>query len=498
MKSKKALALALVCARDLETLEQAKKLVRVVYEELPAVYGPEEASAPGAPEVIMGNRGNLQAHRHVVRGNADEAIKHSKYVLHEKFETPWTEHAFLEPECCVALPLENGGVKLLTTDQSAHTTQHECSAMLGVDFAHCQVENMLVGGGFGGKEDMSVQHHAALIAYIARVPVKVKLTRQESLLVHPKRHPMWMDFTMGCDENGIIQGVKAKVYSDTGAFASLGGPVLERACTHAAGPYNYQNFEIEGTAYYTNNPPAGAFRGFGVTQTCFATETLLNEMADKVGITPWEIRYRNAIRPGQELPNGQIVGPETGLVETLEAIKPYYDEAVKNGSFRQDLYYRLNVVNVNIPPLRERPDDIIVLAKHFAKKYSELNEIDLKPLSAGAEQKLLNYLWPGNVRELENTLHRAVLLSTGNEIGEDAVILDSQDAVINRNENGVMTGAEFVGNTVASVERNLIIDTLKHTMGNRTTAANILGISIRTLRNKLKQYQNEGFDIPEI
>ena len=237
----------------------------------------------------------------------------------------------MEPECCVAIPLDNGGVKLLTTDQSAHTTQHECSAMLGVDFAHCQVENMLVGGGFGGKEDMSVQHHAALIAYIARVPVKVKLSRQESILVHPKRHPMWMDFTMGCDENGIIQGVKASVVSDTGGFASLGGPVLERACTHAAGPYHYENFEIEGHAYYTNNPPAGAFRGFGVTQTCFATETLLNEMADLVGISPWEIRYRNAIRPGEVLPNGQIVGPETGLVETLEAIKPYYDEAVKNG-----------------------------------------------------------------------------------------------------------------------------------------------------------------------
>ena len=136
---------------------------------------------------------------------------------------------------------------------------------------------------------------------------------------------------MGCDENGIIQGVKASVVSDTGAFASLGGPVLERACTHAAGPYAYENFEIEGRAYYTNNPPAGAFRGFGVTQTCFCTETLLNEMAELVGISPWEIRYRNAIRPGGVLPNGQIVDESTGLVETLEAIKPAYDEAVKSG-----------------------------------------------------------------------------------------------------------------------------------------------------------------------
>ena len=148
-----------------------------------------------------------------------------------------------------------------------------------------------------------LQHHAALMAYVARVPVKVKLSRQESILVHPKRHSMDMEFTMGCDENGIIQGVKASVVSDTGAFASLGGPVLERACTHAAGPYAYENFEIEGHAYYTNNPPAGAFRGFGVTQTCFCTETLLNQMADLVGISPWEIRYRNAIRPGGVLPD---------------------------------------------------------------------------------------------------------------------------------------------------------------------------------------------------
>ncbi len=172
------------------------------------------------------------------------------------------------------------------------------------------------------------------------------------------------------------------------------------------------------------------------------------------------------------------------------------DEAVKNGTFRQDLYYRLNVVNLNIPALRERPDDVVVLAKHFAKKYSELNDIPLKPISKEAEQKLLNYLWPGNVRELENTIHRAVLLSTGEEIDSSAIILDDENSVINK-EDEVMSGAEFVGNTLANAERNLIIDTLKHTMGNRTTAANILGISIRTLRNKLKQYQEEGIDIPQ-
>ncbi len=171
-------------------------------------------------------------------------------------------------------------------------------------------------------------------------------------------------------------------------------------------------------------------------------------------------------------------------------------EAVKNGTFRQDLYYRLNVVNVNIPPLRERMDDVVVLAKHFAKKYSELNDIPLKPFSADAEKKLLNYRWPGNVRELENTIHRAVLLSTGNEIDENAVILDDISAVIeNETIQGHSEEEAFAGKTLAGMERTLIIDTLKHTMGNRTIAANILGISIRTLRNKLKQYQDEGLDI---
>ena len=187
------------------------------------------------------------------------------------------------------------------------------------------VENKLVGGGFGGKEDVSVQHHAALVAYLTKRIVKVKLSRQESIVVHPKRHPMWMDVTTACDENGYLTAMKAVVVSDTGAYASLGGPVLQRACTHAAGPYNFQVIDIDGKAIYTNNPPAGAFRGFGVTQTCFASERNLDLLAELAGISPWEIRYRNAIRPGQVLPNGQIADASTGVAETLEAVKEVYE-----------------------------------------------------------------------------------------------------------------------------------------------------------------------------
>ena len=322
-------AVALVAAEDMDTVLKAKKLIKVEYEELLAVHSIEEAARQDAPRVFDEEESNVQAYKHVSRGDAQKAIESAEHVITQHFETPWTEHAFLEPECAVAYIDEDEDVRIISTDQDAYCTYHECSLMLGTD--KVKAENALVGGGFGGKEDMTVQHHAALIAYHTRRPVKVRLTRAESLLIHPKRHHFVMDFTMGCDGNGKILGVKAKVASDTGAFASLGGPVLERACTHAAGPYAYENFEIEGTAYYTNNPPAGAFRGFGVTQTCFAVETLLNMMADEIGITPWEIRYRNAIRPGGVLPNGQIVDESTGLVETLEAVKEEYDAAMKAG-----------------------------------------------------------------------------------------------------------------------------------------------------------------------
>lgn len=318
-------AICLVAAETPEILEEAKKLVKVEYEPLEGVFDPREAMKENAPLVHESSETNVLAHEHLVRGNADEVIAKSKYKVTRHYETPWTEHAFLEPETAVAMPFDGDGVFIYSTDQGTYDTQHECMAMLGLPPEKVIVENKLVGGGFGGKEDVSVQHHAALIAYLTKRTVKVKLTRKESIMIHPKRHPFYMDVTSACDEEGHLTALKAVVVSDTGAYASLGGPVLQRACTHAAGPYNFQTIDIDGKAVYTNNPPAGAFRGFGVTQTCFASEMNLNLLAEMVGISPWEIRYRNAVRPGEVLPNGQIADPATGIAETLEAVKEIYD-----------------------------------------------------------------------------------------------------------------------------------------------------------------------------
>lgn len=323
-------AICLVAAETPQLVEQAKSLVKVEYEVLTPVFDPKLAMEEGAP--LVHETGNILAHEHLVRGDAKKAIAESAYVVTQTYTTPFTEHAFLEPECAIAIvDREQQDALIYSTDQGTYDTQHECAGMLGYPPERVHVINKLVGGGFGGKEDMSVQHHAALLSYHTGCPVKVKLSRKESILVHPKRHPAFMEFTTACDKDGKLTAMKAVVITDTGAYASLGGPVLQRLCTHAAGPYNYQNIDIDGTAVYTNNPPAGAFRGFGVTQSCFATECNLNLLAEKVGISPWEIRYRNAIRPGQELPNGQIAAPGTALAKTLEAVKEVYENHPRAG-----------------------------------------------------------------------------------------------------------------------------------------------------------------------
>ena len=316
-------AVCLVVAENEAVLKQAKELVKVDYEPLEPVRTIQEARAADAPSLHP--NGNLCQQRHVTRGDARAALAQSKYVVTQSYRTPFTEHAFLEPECAVAFPYKDG-VKVYTSDQGVYDTRKEISIMLGWEPERIVVENKLVGGGFGGKEDVSVQHLAVLAALRVNRPVKAKLTRQESINFHPKRHYMEGTFTLGCDENGIFTGLDCEIHFDTGAYASLCGPVLERACTHSVGPYCYQNTDIRGFGWYTNNPPAGAFRGFGVCQSEFALESNINLLAEKVGISPWEIRFRNAIEPGRALPNGQITDRSTALKETLLAVKDVYEQ----------------------------------------------------------------------------------------------------------------------------------------------------------------------------
>lgn len=314
-------SVCLIAAKSKKALKEIKELIEVEYEERTPLLSAKEAMKEGAP--LIHKSGNIYRRELIQRGDVEAALQNSAHVVTRVYNTPAQEHAFLEPESALAVPAGDS-LTVYTGGQSVYDEYREIGMLLGIPKEKLRIVSAYVGGGFGGKEDMSVQHHAALLAYLCNLPVKVTLSREESLRVHPKRHPMEMELTTGCDEKGRLTAMRLRLVADTGAYASLGGPVLQRACTHAAGPYNYQNIDIIGLSVYTNNVPSGAFRGFGVTQTMFATECNLNLLAEKAGLDPFEIRYLNAIRPGQTLPNGQLADEGTGMVETLNAVKEEY------------------------------------------------------------------------------------------------------------------------------------------------------------------------------
>ncbi len=319
-------AVALVAAADPEIAEKARALIRADYEELEPLVDPEAALAPGAPALHPG--GNLLSSLTLRRGDADAALAKAAHRVARSFSTPFTEHAFMEPESALAYPPDAEGVVVVRTgEQNIFDGREYVAKTLGIPEERVRILSSFVGGGFGGKEDQSVQHFAALLAWKCGKPVKFTFTRAESILVHPKRHPMKIDVEIGCDASGRIVGSRGRIVADTGAYASLGSPVLHRAVTHFGGPYDYQDIHVEGFCVYTNNPPAGAFRGFGVPQVNFAFESCLDLLAEEAGISAWEIRMRNAIRPGGCLPNGQIAGPDTALVECLQEVKDEYDAA---------------------------------------------------------------------------------------------------------------------------------------------------------------------------
>jgi len=323
--------LAIVVAEDMLTAREATELVDIAYDVHAPLTDVDEALA-SAEDAVWGLEGNVLSESVYARGDVDVALAGAAHVVHEVFETQRVEHAFLEPESTVAVPSEDGSLYVYSGGQGVWDDRDQIAAMLALDPSMVTVELVSNGGAFGGKEDMSNQGHTALAALKTGRPVKCTLSRPESFLMHAKRHPIRTEMWMGCDEDGRVTAVKARMIGDSGPYASVGMKVLERAAGHACGPYAVENVDVKAVAVRTNNPVCGAFRGFGANQAQFATEGCIDRLAEKVGISSWDIREMNVARPGSVWGPGQIMDEgSAGILECLKAVKPHYDAAIDAG-----------------------------------------------------------------------------------------------------------------------------------------------------------------------
>ena len=316
--------LAAVAAESEGEARAAAERIEIEIEPLPALLDPERALEPGAPRVNPAHDNQL-SHSVIRRGDAAAALAASAHTVAGVWRTQRVEHYFLEPEAALAVPEPDGTLHLYTQGQGVFDDRRQVAAFLGIPDTQVFVELVPSGGAFGGKEDLSIQAHAALLSWTTRRPVKLVLDRRQSIRMHPKRHPVTIALEAGCDAAGRLTAVRARFTGDSGAYASVGAKVLERAAGHACGPYRVPHVDIDARAVYTNHPPCGAMRGFGVPQAAFAIEGALDLLARKAGLDGWEIRWRNAIDPGDVLTTGQALKASVGIRRTLEAVRePYY------------------------------------------------------------------------------------------------------------------------------------------------------------------------------
>jgi aldehyde oxidoreductase len=313
-----------VVAKTEAIARKAVKLIKIDYEVLDAVTDMHKAAKPHSIQVHKG-RSNVLETCSIRFGDVEKAIKDAAYVSSGVYETQRIEHAFLETETAIALP-EDDGIRLYSQGQGAYVDRKLTAKILGLNEEKVKVVQVQNGGGFGGKEDMTVQGHASLFAYLLKKPVKVHLNREESIIIHPKRHPVWMDISLACDKNGRFTAVKLSASGDTGAYASVGTKVMERVVGHATGGYTVPSVDIKAVTVYTNNIPSGAMRGFGVPQVVFALESCIDEICRKGGFDRWKIRYDNALVDGATTATGQILRG-VGLKKTLLAVKDSFTNA---------------------------------------------------------------------------------------------------------------------------------------------------------------------------
>src|SRR6185295_8701353 len=319
--------LAAVAAVDEPTARAAAAAVEVEYEVLAPLTDPEAGMRPDAPAVHK--KGNLLSTSKFKRGDPDAAEKASKHVVTETFRTQFIEHLFLEPESCLVVPPSGGeaAYTMYSQGQGVFDDRRQVASAMGMREDELNVVLVTNGGAFGGKEDLSIQAQTFLLAKVTGKPVKLTLTREESIRVHPKRHPITMTYTVGCDEKGKLTFVRAQMIGDKGAYASVGSKVLERAAGHATGAYRVDHVDVVAHAVYTNNPPCGAMRGFGANQAAFAIESCLDMLAEKVGLDGWDIRWMNALDEGDRFGTGQKLTASVGLKQTLELVKDDYKKA---------------------------------------------------------------------------------------------------------------------------------------------------------------------------
>ena len=317
--------LAGIVAKTEEIARKAVELIEVEMEEFEPVTNMLDAAKPNSPNV-HNEKSNVIENCIIKIGNPDKEINNTKYVAQGIYETQRIEHGFLETETAIAIP-EDDGIKLYSQGQGAYVDRAQVASILGLPEEKIKVIQVQNGGGFGGKEDLTVQGYASLFAWLVKKPVKVHFTREESIMFHPKRHPVWMDMTLGCDENGKFTALKLKAVGDTGAYASVGTKVMERVVGHATGAYHIPEVDISALTVYTNNIPSGAMRGFGVPQVVFAIESLIDQICKKANFNRWEIRYLNALDNGSKTATGQLLETGVGLKNTLLAVKEQFDNS---------------------------------------------------------------------------------------------------------------------------------------------------------------------------
>jgi xanthine dehydrogenase molybdenum-binding subunit len=312
-------ALAIVAAESENAALEAVGLIKADLEELPVIADPVSAHQADAERIHSG--GNLLKHIKVRKGDLELGWQASELTLESTYHTSATDHAFMEPECSIAVPGNDGRMEVYVGSQIPYADREQVARALGIPQEQVRIRGTLIGGGFGGKEDIAGQIHAALLAQATGRPVKILFDRQESLVVHPKRHATRIQVRFGARGDGTLVAAETELYGDTGAYASLGDKVMTRATTHSAGPYNIEHVRADCYAMHTNNPPAGAFRGFGVTQSCFAVESCVDDLAQQLEMDPFEIRRKNALQVGHITNTGQVLKESVGLMECLDKVE---------------------------------------------------------------------------------------------------------------------------------------------------------------------------------